>query len=107
MEDINFEKRLNKKALVAYLKKSWDKQGKKYTDTDIEDYVKPFNYEKIFKPYSQEELRKIVGGEVPIGSSEDLNIIDEVTINDSVDDTKKNEEKVKDAIVSIEDLLEP
>jgi len=101
-EDFNFEKRLNKKSLITFVKKLWDKQGKTYTDKDIEEFLTPFNYEEIFKPCTQEELRKIVGGEVPIGSAQDISI-------DSIGEDKDNQGTagaVEEEIVDIEDLLE-
>lgn len=104
-EDINFEKRLNKKSITAYLKKAWDKQGKQYTDEYIEEFLTPYNYEEVFKPYTQEELRKVVGGEVPIGSSADVSIddLDDVVVEEKIN--TKQQEDPEEEITDIEDLL--
>jgi hypothetical protein len=61
-EDIEFIKRLK----AEDLKKFKPKDSK---ETD-EDWLKPFDYMKLFQPKSVEELRKVAGQAPPIGSDD-------------------------------------
>jgi hypothetical protein len=47
-----------------------EKLSKLAPEGEAAEWLKPFDYEKIFAPKSSEELRRVVGGEVPVGSSE-------------------------------------
>lgn len=94
-ETFEYEKVLTKESLVKYIKAVWDKQNKKYTDKDIEEFLTPYDYEKVFAPKTSEELRKIVGGVAPVGSSEEVEAIG----------GSETTEVITDDIKSIDDLL--
>lgn len=58
-EDFEFIKQLTKAQLMQLAPKG-----------ETEDWLKPLDYEEIFKPKTAEDLRKILGGEVPVGAGE-------------------------------------
>lgn len=60
-EGFEFLKKLKKEQLKGFVPKGEDQ----------EEWLKPYDYEELFKPKSAEELRKIAGGEVPVGSAEE------------------------------------
>ena len=92
-EDFEFIGRLSK----AKLKKLCPK------GEDVKEFLKPLNYEEIFAPKSAKELRKIVGGEEPVGSSES-EMEDDVPPSVTDNDPCTGEDGEEEAL-SIEDLL--
>lgn len=60
-EDFEFLKRLTREQVISLAPKG----------TTAEDWLKPLNYEEIFAPKTAAELRKILGGEVPVGAGEE------------------------------------
>lgn len=60
-EDFDFIKRLSKKEIRQLVP----------AGQDPDEFLAPFDYEKIFEPKSAEELRKIVGLAEPVGSAKD------------------------------------
>lgn len=97
-ENFDFEKKLTKANLEKYIKARWDKDNKKYTDKEVEEFLTPYNYEKLFAPKTTEELRKIVGGAPPVGSEED-----DLKIGDAIDSSSS--EVGEEELNSIDDLL--
>jgi hypothetical protein len=61
-EDIQFLKRITPKALLT-------RKPKDSKESD-EEWLKPFDYRKLFAPKSIEELRRLIGQAPPVGSSE-------------------------------------
>ena len=91
-EDFEYLKRLTKTQLKKLIP-----EGEK------EDWLEPFDYEKIFEPKSAEELRKIVGGAAPVGSEEENG-------DGNGKEEKKGEEdeaepSTEDGELSIDDLI--
>lgn len=99
-ETLEFLKEISKASLKKYIKKQWDKEGKEYKEKELEEFLLPFDYTKIFAPKSPEELRKIIGGEVPTGADDDLDLDSDDDLD--LEDDKKTEEKEPE---SIDDLL--
>jgi len=60
-QDIEFVKRLTKEQV----------QSLRPAGVDANEWIKPFDYEKIFNPKTPDELRKLVGLGAPIGSAEE------------------------------------
>lgn len=87
-EDFDF---LQKKLTAKQLKSFIPKGGK------AED-IKPFDYEEVLAPKKASELRKLVGGETPVGSEEE----EEPTDTDS---GTGGDEGGEEEVSSIEDLL--
>ena len=72
--------------------------------TDAKSFLKPLNYEEIFAPKTAAELRKLVGGEEPVGSEEDdVPLESGAEESDGTDETEETEETEETA--SIDDLL--
>lgn len=73
-----------------------------------ESYLEPFDYEKIFAPKSAAELRKLVGGDDPVGS-EEPDVSEAALLGD--DNDKAEEKTAKEDPVSsggpesIDDLI--
>ncbi|RLB91510.1 MAG: hypothetical protein DRH50_10985 [Deltaproteobacteria bacterium] len=88
-EDFEFIGRLSKAKMKKLVPKG----------EDAKEFLKPFNYEEIFAPKSAEELRKLVGGEEPVGSEEE-EVDDGVTTEPEEEGAEEEEEAT-----SIEDLL--
>lgn len=66
-EDMESIKNIGKVAFVAWAKKNI----KLPKDTTLEEFLAPFDYEKIFAPKDVKVLRKLVGAEDPVGSVDD------------------------------------
>jgi hypothetical protein len=86
-EDFEYLGKLNKEKLMELAE----------SIGEDESWLEPFDYEEVFKPKSAAELRKIVGGKVPVGSEEE-------DASDASDPVQPEPEKVEDE-VSIDDLL--
>jgi hypothetical protein len=83
-----------------------------------EDWIQPYDYEEIFAPKEEEDLRKLVGGKAPVGSDEDdrkrsksSKEKDKDDDDDDDDKDKKSEKKKKkskddDDPQSIDDLFD-
>lgn len=67
LEDFEFLQRVDLKEFGEALMEA----GVVPTGETIEDFMKPFDYEKVFKPMSVTELRTIMGTPPPVGSEED------------------------------------
>ena len=64
--DFEFKERLTKEAVQELRQKTGD-----YSMTE-EEWIKPFDYMKIFQPKTPDELRRILGKPAAIGSDADL-----------------------------------
>ena len=62
-QDITFRKRLDPEILSKFIPSDVPAEER-------EDYLKPFDYLELFAPKPVEELRRIVGGAAPVGSSD-------------------------------------
>lgn len=81
-----------------YIKRLTKAQAKKLIPQDQDEtFLEPFDYEEILAPKSPKELRKLVGGESPVGSDEADDEEDLLTGDD--DDGGVDDDE------SIEDLL--
>jgi hypothetical protein len=104
-EDFEFLKRLTKSDVLKLAPKGAG-----------EDWLQPFDYEELLAPKSPKEIRKIMGGEVPVGSEdgeEEEGEPEEAKGKGGDDDGEKEEKKAKDKkkekeekkVESIEDLI--
>jgi hypothetical protein len=70
--DFEFIKKASRKSIAKWLTAQWTKDGKEFTKADLEKFLTPFDYAKIFAPKSAAELRKLVGMATPLGGAEDI-----------------------------------
>jgi len=92
-EDFEFLKRLTKKALSKLIPKG-----------ENDDWLNPFDYEKIFAPLSVEDLTKLAGGETPVGAEGDKTGDDDLPFDTGGEDDD-SAGKEEDEAESIDDLL--
>lgn len=70
-----------------------------------ESYLTPFDYEKIFAPKSMKELRKLVGGDAPVGGEEEDASEAALLGGDEKTAGKEVESASSDGPESIDDLI--
>lgn len=70
--DFEFIKKTSRASIGKWLAAQWTKEGKEFKKSDIEKFLTPFDYAKIFAPKSAAELRKLVGMATPIGGAEEI-----------------------------------
>lgn len=66
----------------------------------VDEWIKPFDYVKVFQPKTSAELRKLYGGEEPVGSEDDA------SADDGVDDLLDDTPEEKGDLDLDDDLLE-
>lgn len=104
-EDFEFLKKVSLKNVKALVSKLWDQEGKEYIEKDLDEFLIPFDYPKEFAPKKPAELRKLLGGSVPVGSEED-SADDLEGLIDGEDSPKESSgDDKKDEITDIDDLL--
>jgi hypothetical protein len=64
---------------------------------DVDKFLAPFDYEKVFAPKTAKALRELVGGETPVGAEEEDDVSD---LLDTEEETPAEEE-----VTSIDDLI--
>ena len=88
-QNFDFLKKSSRSGIAKWLVAQWTKDGKEFTKKDVEKFLTPFDYAKIFAPKPTAELRKLVGMATPIGVAdeipEDAEKIDEKSEPDSLD----------------------
>lgn len=100
-EDFEWLKRISKAKLAKVPGVIPDKKD--------ESYLEPFDYEKIFAPKSVKELRKLVGGDDPVGGEEpdesEVALLGDGDEDKTEEKTNKDESTSSDGPESIDDLL--
>jgi hypothetical protein len=73
--------------------------------TDAKEFLSPFNYEEIFAPKTEEELRRILGQAPPVGSEEESKESDETPDLFGDSDSGEESKEEKTDTDNLDDLL--
>jgi hypothetical protein len=93
-EDFEFLKRLTKKQVKSLVPADDILKDGKEDYEDVDDFLKPFDYEEMFAPKSAKDLRELVGGETPVGAEDD-----------APSEEPPDEEEPDGEVTSIDDLI--